>query len=427
MGLLASLFTIFLVLGMPIAIVLGGASLIFIFFDPLLAPGTVFRSFFNFVGKYTLMAVPFFIFAGFLMERTGLISKLFRFADALVGWVPGGFGFATLVAAVIFGAISGSSTAMAAAMGVIAYPEMRKRGYPPWLACGVIASGGGIAILIPPSIIMILYGVLTETSIVELFFAGVIPGLLLAISDAIILAFFAWYLKLPSGKFSGRALREASLDAWPALLMPVIILGGLYGGLFTPTEAGAAACGYALLYGAFIRRGDFIASLLDVSVRSLNLTAVIILLLGAVGVFQFVLANQGWAQHLTQWVIGLDLHPMGFLLLLLPILLFLSMFLSGIAVVVLTVPVFFPVAMSLGIDPVHLAVLTALAMEMGVIIPPVGLNLFAVSGTTRVPLHQVIKGSLPFLVTDGMVLVMVMFLPILALWLPGQLVISVFN
>ncbi|MPZ34944.1 MAG: TRAP transporter large permease subunit [Rhodospirillales bacterium] len=427
MSLLASLFTVLLVVGLPLGIVLAGASLIFIFADPMLAPGAVFQAFFNFLTKYTLMAVPFFIFAGFLMEQTGLIARLFRFADALIGWVPGGFGFATLIAAVIFGAISGSSTAMAAAMGVIAYPELRKRSYPAWLAAGLVASGGGIAILIPPSIILILFGILTETSIVTLFFAGVVPGILLAISDAIVLVFFAWYLKLPSGDFSWRAIGSATVAAWPALLMPVVILGGLYGGLFTPTEAGAAACGYALIYGVLVKRGAFLRDLMAVTVRSMNLTSVIFFLLGCVGVFQFVLANQGWAQHLAQWVSGLNLSPFEFLLILLPILLFLSMFLSGIAIVVLTVPVYFSVAMNLGIDPVVLAILTALAMEMGVVIPPVGLNLFAVAGTTRVPLHEVTKGAMPFLFTDGWVLVLVLFFPVLALWLPSVLITPVFK
>jgi C4-dicarboxylate transporter, DctM subunit len=427
MGLLAGTFTVLLALGLPIGITLAGASLLFIHFDPMLTEATVFRSFFNFVSKYTLMAVPFFIYAGFLMERTGLISKLFRFADALVGWVPGGFGYATLVAAIIFGAISGSSTAMAAAMGVIAYPELRSRGYPAWLAAGLIASGGGIAILIPPSILLILYGVMTETSIVALFFAGVLPGVLLAVGNAAAILFFAWYLKLPAGEFRGSELWAATKSAWPALLMPVIILGGLYGGVFTPTEAGAASCGYALVYGALVRRSAFFADLMAVTQRAMNLTAVIIFLLGCVGVFQFLLANQGWAQHLTQWAGGMNLSALGFLAILLPILLFLSMFLSGIAIVVLTVPLFFPIATQLGIDPIHLAILVALAMEMGVIIPPVGLNLFAVAGTTRVPLHEVIRGSSPFLLTDGLVLLLVLAFPVLALWLPDLLVVSVFG
>jgi C4-dicarboxylate transporter DctM subunit len=426
MPLLVTAFTVLLILSVPIGIVLAGSSLLFILYDPMLGAGTVFRAFFNFVSKYTLMAIPFFIYAGFLMERTGLIAKLFRFSDAIIGWVPGGYGFATLLASVIFGAISGSSTAMAAAMGVIAYPEMRKRGYPAWLAAGVIASGGGIAILIPPSILLILYGVLTETSIVDLFFAGVVPGLMLAVSDAVVLVFFAWYLKLPSGEFSLPYMWEATKEAWPALLMPVLLLGGLYGGLFTPTEAGAAACGYALIYGVAAKRGEFLRELIPVTIRALNLNAVIFLLLGCVGVFQFVMANQGWAQHLTQWATTLDFTAAHFMLVLLPVLLFLSMFLSGIAIVVLTVPVFFPVAMTLGIDPILLGIIAALAMEMGVIIPPVGLNLFAVSGTTRVPLYEVIKGSSPFLFTDGLVLLLVLAFPILALWLPGQLVTALF-
>ena len=426
MLLLTGLSTALLIIAVPLGIVMAASALAFILLDPMLSPVTVFRAFFNFLSKYTLMAVPFFILAGFLMEKTGLIEKLFKFADAVIGWVPGGFGFATLLAAVIFGAISGSSTAMAAAMGLIAFPEMVKRGYPKWLAAGCIASGGGIAILIPPSILFILYGVLTETSIVDLFFAGIVPGLLLAVSDALVLMFFAWYLGLPSGKFSWGFLAEATKEAWPALLMPVILLGGLYGGLFTPTEAGAAAAGYALVYGLIAKRGAFVRELIPVTVRALNLTAVIFLLLGCVGIFQFVMANQGWAQHLTEWVVSLNMSPMGFLVVLLIVLLFLSMFLSGIAILVLTVPVFFPVAMSLGLDPVWLAVLVALAMEMGVIIPPVGLNLFAVSGVTRVPLHEVIKGSSPFLVTDGTVLVLVMFFPVLALAVPQMLVKAAF-
>src|SRR6056297_88139 len=261
MGFLGISMATFLAMGSPVGVALMGAALLVIISDDMLSLGTVFRSFFDFTNSYTLMAIPFFIYAGFLMEKTGLISKLFRFADAAVGWLPGGFAYATLMAAVLFGAISGSSTAMAAAMGVIAYPEMIKRGYPKWMAAGVIACGGGIALLIPPSITLILYGVLTEESIVKLFFAGVTPGLLLAASDAVIILGVALIIKLPANKFDIKELLDAGLAALPALLMPVFVLGALYGGVLTPTESGAGACAYAILYGFFSLREKFFKEL----------------------------------------------------------------------------------------------------------------------------------------------------------------------
>lgn len=427
MGFLGLSMTTMLALGAPIGVALLGAAFLVIMNDQMMSMGVVFRSFFAFTNSYTLMAIPFFIYAGFLMEKTGLIGGLFRFADAAVGWLPGGFAYATLMAAVMFGAISGSSTAMAAAMGVIAYPEMIRRGYPQWLSAGVIACGGGIALLIPPSITLILFGVLTEENIVALFFAGVTPGLLLAVSDAIIIMGVAWYLKLPAGKFSLCELARGTAEAWPALMMPVVILGGLYGGLFTPTEAGAAACGYALLYGLIAKRGAFIKELLPCTQRAVNLTAVVFFLVGCVGVFQFLLANKGWPQDMAAWVGSLGLSPFMFLVLLLAVLLFLSMFLTGVAMLVLTVPIIAPISMSLGIDPIHLGIMFALAVEMGGVIPPVGLNLFAVAGTTGVPLTRVMKGAIPFLITDAIVLILILFYPEVALWLPDLMVQSVFG
>jgi len=325
MGAIGTALLSMLALGGPIALALVAATVGFILYDPLLSDNAIFRSFFSFVNKYTLMAIPFFIYAGFLMERTGLIAKLFRFADALVGWVPGGFAYATILSAVMFGAISGSSTAMAAAMGVVAYPEMVKRGYPKWMAAGVIATGGGIAILIPPSITLILYGVLTEESIVKLFLAGVIPGIMLALSDAVIVMTMATIIKLPRNEFNWRELRDAGLDALPALLMPVFVLGGLYGGILTPTESGAGACAYALIYGFFSMREKFFNEMVAATERAVNLTAILFFLLGGVGIFQFLLANQGWPQEIAAWVTGIGLSPIGFLAVLLAVLLFLSM------------------------------------------------------------------------------------------------------
>ena len=427
MGFIGPALMFMLAIGAPIAVALIAVTVVFILYDPLLSPNAIFRSFFSFVNKYTLMAIPFFVYAGFLMERTGLIKKLFRFADALIGWLPGGFAYATILAAVMFGAISGSSTAMAAAMGLVAYPEMIKRGYPKWMAAGVIATGGGIAILIPPSITLILYGVLTEQSITKLFFAGVAPGIMLAISDAIIVLTMAALIGLPASKFSFRELGQAAIEAFPALLMPVIVLGGLYGGVLTPTESGAAACAYALLYGAIALRGDFFKEAYAATQRAVNLSAILFFVLGGVGIFQFLLANQGWPQDIAQWVTELGLSPVAFLGLLMVVLLLLATCLTGVAVLVLVVPVIYPVSITLGIDPIHLGILFALCIEMGAVIPPVGLNLFAVSGTTNVPVTTVMRGSFPFLCTDGCVLVLCLLVPAVVLWLPNLVVQSVFG
>jgi C4-dicarboxylate transporter DctM subunit len=418
---------VLLVLSVPIGIALSAASAAYIFIDPLLQPEVIFRSFFNFIARYSLMAIPLFIFAGFLMERTGLISQLFRFSDALVGWMPGGFGVATVLACVLFGAISGSSVAMAAAMSVIAIPEMTKRGYPPWFAAGLVATAGGIAMLIPPSIILILYGIVTETSVVRLFFAGVIPGLMLALGNALSVIVLAMILKLPRGTFNVRRLGIEFLRAAPALGMPVVILGGLYGGLFTPTEAAAAACGYALIYGLIVGRMRFIRELLPTTARALNLTAVVLFLVGSVGVFQFLAANLYWPQRITETVVGWGLTPLGFTFAFMGVALLLGAFVDGVAIVLLTVPVVFPVAYALKIDPVHLGIMLTLAVEMSVVTPPVGLNLFAVSGTSKIPLMEVLKGSVPFFLTDFLVLILVIFYPWLATWLPNQLITSVFG
>lgn len=418
---------VLLVLSVPIGIALSGAAAAYIMVDPLLEPTVIFRQFFNFISRYSLMAIPLFIFAGFLMENTGLVGQLFRFADSLVGWMPGGFGVATVLACVLFGAISGSSVAMAAAMSVIAIPEMTKRGYPPWFAGGVVATAGGIAMLIPPSIILLVYGIVTETSVVRLFFAGVIPGLLLALVYSISIIGIAVRLKLPRGTFDRKRIWPETVKALPALGMPVVILGGLYGGLFTPTEAAAAACGYALIYGLIVGRGEFVRQLIPTSRRALNLTAVILFLIGSVGVFQFLAANMYWPQKITETMTGWGLTPLGFIFAYMGVLVLLGCLVDGVAMVLLTVPVVFPVAHALKIDPVHLGVMVTLNVELGVITPPVGLNLFAVSGTSKIPLPQVLKGATAFFLGDLIVLLLLIFFPGLATWLPDLLIKDVFK
>jgi len=235
------------------------------------------------------------------------------------------------------------------------------------------------------------------------------------------------WLKLPRGSFEGRRVWSEFKGAAPALGMPVVILGGLYGGLFTPTEAAAAACGYALAYGLITGRGRFVRELLPTAMRSLNLTAVIVFLIGSVGVFQFLAANMYWPQKITDTIVGWGLTPLGFIFAYMGVLLILGMFVDGVAMILLTVPVIFPVAYAMKIDPIALGIMLTLNIEMGVVTPPVGLNLFAVSGTSRIPLQDVIKGTIPFFVGDAAVLLAVIFFPELATWLPDKLVTDVFK
>jgi C4-dicarboxylate transporter DctM subunit len=418
---------VLLIVAIPIGIALSASSAVYILIDPLLEPEVIFRAFFNFISKYSLMAIPLFIYAGYLMERTGLISQLFRFADALVGWLPGGFGVSTIMACVLFASISGSSVASAAAMSVIAIPEMKKRGYPDWLSSGIVAGNGGIAILIPPSIPLVLYGIVTETSIVKLFFAGVIPGLLLALTSIIAVMIISFRVKLPRGSFGLARLWHEFVGALPGLGMPVIILGGLYGGVFTPTEAAAAACGYAMIFGVVTGRAKFMAQLVPITRRALNLTAVILFLVGSVGVFQFLAANLYWPQQITQVVTDWGLTQLGFIFAYMGVLLILGCFVDGVAMILLTVPVIFPIAYALKVDPVHLGVMLTLAVEMSVVTPPVGLNLFAVSGVSKIPITTVIKGSIPFFFADVATLLIVIFVPATATWLPSVLVQTVFK
>ncbi len=418
---------VLLIVAIPIGIALSASSAVYILIDPLLEPEVIFRAFFNFISRYSLMAIPLFIYAGYLMERTGLIAQLFKFADALVGWLPGGFGVSTIMACVLFASISGSSVASAAAMSVIAIPEMKKRGYPDWLSSGIVAGNGGIAILIPPSIPLVLYGIVTETSIVKLFFAGVIPGLLLALTSIIAVMIISFRVKLPQGSFELARLGREFVGALPGLGMPVIILGGLYGGVFTPTEAAAAACGYAMIFGLVTGRGEFMAQLVPITRRALNLTAVILFLVGSVGVFQFLAANLYWPQQITQIVTGWGLSQLGFIFAYMGVLLILGCFVDGVAMILLTVPVIFPIAYALKVDPIHLGVMLTLAVEMSVVTPPVGLNLFAVSGVSKIPITTVIKGSIPFFFADLATLLIVIFIPATATWLPSVLVQTVFK
>ena len=412
-------FFLLMIIGAPIGVALGAASVVFVIFYTSMDPVFVPSAFLYFMHHYTIMAVPFFIYAGYLMEKTGVVKQLFDLSEALLSWLPGGFGVATLGCCVIFAAITGSSVAEASAMTVIAVPEMIKRGYSPKLAAGIVCSGGTLGLLIPPSLSLLMFGVVTDTSVAKLFFAGFIPGFILAGCLMAVTIVIGIRQKLPTGPFDpGKAL--ASLwRCLPGLAFPVIVLGGLYGGFFTPTEAGAAACGYALVYGTLARGKPFLKDLIPSTVLAVRLTSVVFFLLGSVGIFQAVAANEYWPQRIAETVGAMGLSPLAFLFGYMILILILGCFMDGMGMILLTIPVVFPIAKALGVDPLHLGVLMTINVELGTITPPVGFNLYAVSGIGKIPVDEVLRGVLPFFLAMLAFLFFMIFMPDLCTWLPG--------
>jgi C4-dicarboxylate transporter DctM subunit len=418
MALLLISFFLLLIVGTPIGVALGIASVLYILLYTAMDPVFTPSAFLYFLHSYSIMAVPFFIYAGFLMDRVGIVHQLFELCEALLSWLPGGFGVATLGACVIFAAITGSSVAEASAMTVIALPEMKKRGYPISFAAGIICCGGTLGLLIPPSISLLMFGVVTETSVAKLFFAGFVPGFILAGCLMATVIFMGWRWRLPTGRFDKGLFLQSFKRSAPALGFPIIVLGGLYGGFVTPTEAGAAACGFALLYGVLARKGAFLAELIPATISAVRLTAVIFFLMGSVGVFQAVAANEYWPQKMADYVSAMNLAPITFIFGYMLLILLLGCFLDGIAMILLTVPVIFPIAKAMEIDPLHLGILLTVNIELGVITPPVGFNLYAVSGIGRIPVNTVLKGSAPFFFIMLAFLMFLMFMPELTTWLP---------
>jgi len=408
-----------LAMSVPIGVALGIASAAYILIYTNMNPAMIPQSFFFFIDSYTFMAVPFFMFAGYAMERTGLIDQLFDFASTCLGWVKVGLGVATVYTCMILAAITGSSVAEASVMSAVAVPRMREKGYPDRLAAGIVCAGGSLGQLIPPSIWMILYGLITETSIVSLFFAGIIPGIILSNLLVVTAMVYGYRAKLAVIPFDLKKALRGLKAGIVGLGMPVIVLGGLYGGVFTPTEAGAVAAAYAVCYGLVTRRWNFLKELIPVTVQSLRLTAMVFFLVGSVGIFQAVAANEYWPQKFAQAVTHIGLSNLQFIFLYMFVLLILGCFLDGAAMILLTVPVIFPIAQSLGVNPIHLGILLVINCEVGVITPPVGLNLFAVSGISKIPINEVLMGSIPFVITILLFLVLLVFYPEIATWLPG--------
>ena len=417
----SAILTIFLALmalSVPVAIAIGLASVLGVQFftnSPMLVvPQQLFTS----VDKFPLVAIPFFILSGNLMEAGGISDRLVHFARSLVGGVQGGLAMSCVVTCMIFAAVSGSSVATTFAIGAILIPSMVRLGYPVPRAAALQASSAELGVIIPPSIPMILYGVSAEVSIGELFIAGFGPGLL--IGAALIAFAYAWCKITGHGKrdSEGRLpITVAARQAWLALLMPVIVLGGIYGGIFTPTEASVIAVFYALIVGMFVYRRITIADLGRVLHKSVVSTTVIVFIIATAGLFAFLISRAGIPTQIGNWIVATFSTPLTFLLGVNVFLFLIGMFIETGAAIVILAPILAPVAAHFGVDPVHFGIIMIVNLALGMITPPFGVNLFAACAVAKISYDRIIPSILPYVVVVTLCLALITAMPGISLWL----------
>ncbi len=411
-----------LAVGVPVAFALGIASLatLLLFVDQ--SPVVLVQRFLGATQVYPLLAIPFFILAGTLMTTGGVAGRMVDFANALVGRYRGGLAMAALLGCAFFAAVSGSAPATVAAVGSLMIAGMCSSGYSKGFSAGLICNAGTLGILIPPSIVMIVYGAVTETSVGHLFIAGIVPALLLMAALLGTVAVIARRHDFPrQAPADWRAVLRAAGRASSGLLLVVIVLGGIYRGVFTPTEAAAVAAVYAFIVVVFVHRDIALVQIPRVLAESARTTAMLMLIVANAYLFAFVLATEQIPQHASAWITDLGLAPWAFLLVLNVLLLIAGNFVDPTSVVLIIAPVVFPVAMQLGIDPVHLGILMVLNMQIGLVTPPVGLNLYVTASVAGMGSSDVIRAALPWLSVLLCVLLIVTYIPAVSLLLPSWL------
>lgn len=412
-------------IGVPIAASLGLAGSVTIM---LFSPDSV-RSLaiklFETSEHYTLLAIPFFLLSGAFMTTGGVAQRLIDFANACVGHIRGGLAISAVMACMLFAALSGSSPATVAAVGSIAIAGMVRSGYPQAFGAGIVCNAGTLGILIPPSIVMVVYAAATEQSVGKLFMAGVVPGLMLGVALMTAIYIVARKMNLPSLPRAslGELLRTARKAIWGLLLM-VIILGGIYSGMFTPTEAAAVAAVYAGFVALFVYKDMRVRECPKVLLESGKLTIMLMFIIANAMLFAHVLTTEQIPQTITAIVVEMGLQPWQFLLVVNIVLLVAGAFMEPSAIILILAPILFPIAVQLGIDPIHLGIIMVVNMEIGLITPPVGLNLFVTSAVTGMPLTAVIKAAWPWLMLLLGFLMIITYVPAVSMALPNWLGMS---
>jgi C4-dicarboxylate transporter DctM subunit len=416
------LLVVLMLTGMPISISLGLTVLSFLFFLTQVPIESVALKLFTGIEKFEIMAIPFFILAGNFLTHGGVAKRMIRFATAMVGHFYGGLGLGGVLACALFAAVSGSSPATVVAIGSILLPAMVKAGFPSRFGAGVITTSGALGILIPPSIVMVMYSVSTNTSVGALFMAGVIPGLMLAF----MLGLTTWYRarsnnypRMPKASWAERlkALRES---IW-GLLLIVIVMGGIYTGMFTPTEAAAMSAVWAFVCAVFIYKDLGMKDVPRVLLSSANMSAMLLYIITNAVLFSFLMTHENIPQAMADAMIGTGVGVIGFLLIANILLLAAGNFMEPSSIVLILAPILFPIAVKLGIDPVHFGILMVVNMEVGMCHPPVGLNLYVASGITKMGITELTVATWPWLLTMLVFLVVVTYWPPLSLWLPQRL------
>jgi C4-dicarboxylate transporter DctM subunit len=416
------LLAVLMLTGMPISISLGLTVLTFLFTMTQVPLESVALKLFTGIEKFEIMAIPFFILAGNFLTHGGVAKRMINFATSMVGHWYGGLGLAGVLACALFAAVSGSSPATVVAIGSILLPAMVKAGFPNKFGAGVISTSGALGILIPPSIVMVMYSVATNTSVGALFMAGVIPGLALAG----VLGGVTWYRarkfnypRQPKATW-GERWKSFRASVW-GLLLIVVVMGGIYTGIFTPTEAAAMSAVYAFICAVFIYKDLGMKDVPKVLLNSANMSAMLLYIITNAVLFSFIMTNENIPQALADWMLGNGLGMITFLLAVNVILLLAGNFMEPSSIVLIFAPILFPVAVALGIHPVHFGILMVVNMEVGMCHPPVGLNLYVASGITKMGITELTVAVWPWLLSMLGFLVVVTYWPGLSLWLPRQL------
>jgi tripartite ATP-independent transporter DctM subunit len=406
-------------LGVPVAIALAGASAVFIAVSGQVPELVVAHRMINGVDSFPLLAVPFFILAGNLMNTAGITERIFGFAKALVGWMRGGLGHVNIGASVLFAGMSGAAVADAGGLGAIEIKAMRDARYDPGFAVGITAASSTIGPIIPPSLPMVIYGVVAGASIGQLFAAGLIPGLLMALALMVMVAWFARVRGYPrDASFQLGRLGRTFTRAFLSLMTPVIIVGGILSGAFTPTEAAIAACAWALFLGLVVYRTLTWRRFVRVSFDTIETTAVVLLIVAAASIFAWILTSNRVPEQFAALLLAVSDNPIVILLLINLILLLAGCFLETVAAITILVPVLLPVAMEMGVDPVHFGVIMVLNLMIGLLTPPIGMVLYVLSRVAKLPFERCVAATAPFLVPLGVVLLLITFVPALTMWLP---------